>query len=256
MRPQSPAPVAPLGNGHGRPGRSPDDDPLTSPSFPAINTSDSRSYRTRRSNSQPGTSRPNGYPVQSPAAQSPASTTQASPRQSSAHAASDAPAANPYGSYVSAPQPAYQQPGYSEPAYPDAPSRGRTGPDYSGYPAAPPSATAGSGWYSSSPLDAGGPAGPSAADGYLSAASVAGTGSPTGRHAHNGSAQRGYTGIDYSNLRYDDPVYPDAQADGLAGYAAPGQPAAQHEQRAYSGPDLGYGQDGYQGYNGYGADRR
>lgn len=79
-----------------------DDDPLTSPSFPAINTSDSRSYRTRSRSSNgngsygdrgrpvPGypdrsASAPNGHPVQ-PAA-----------------------SGNPYGSYVSAPS-------YPEPA--------------------------------------------------------------------------------------------------------------------------------------------
>ena len=101
-----------------------DDDPLTSPSFPAITTSDSRSYRTRsRSSSQPSngggrgsggygdparqlpgypdhsTSAPNGYPVQ------PAAT-------AGGHVAaqSPVPAANPYGSYVSAPQPGYPEP--------------------------------------------------------------------------------------------------------------------------------------------------
>jgi len=86
-----------------------DDDPLTSPSFPAINAADSRSYRASRSDTQPGashgpaaysepaqqfggypdaqrsTSAPNGYPVQ-PAA----------------------PAGNPYGSFVAPPAASYQ----------------------------------------------------------------------------------------------------------------------------------------------------
>ncbi len=47
--PQAPAaPISPSG-GHARLPIPLDDDPLTSPSFPAINTSDSRSYRGRRS---------------------------------------------------------------------------------------------------------------------------------------------------------------------------------------------------------------
>jgi hypothetical protein len=91
-----------------------DDDPLTSPSFPAITTSDSRSYRAKRADSQPeripayaearqqpgygAVSQPGGYPVQPSAA------------------------SNPYGSFVS--QPASHQPppetyggrGYAPPA--------------------------------------------------------------------------------------------------------------------------------------------
>ncbi len=48
--------------GRGRPGPLPgDDDPLTSPSFPAVTSADSRSYR----NPQPGTP-PGGFPVQTP----------------------------------------------------------------------------------------------------------------------------------------------------------------------------------------------
>jgi hypothetical protein len=85
-----------------------DDDPLTSPSFPAINTADSRSYRARR---------PSGSH----------SGPQTGPQPSS-------PVANPYGSYVSAPQPAFQQ---SAPARPEASAHGGYGsgqqPDGSWY---------------------------------------------------------------------------------------------------------------------------
>ncbi len=267
-RPQPAAAQAPSGNGHFRNGRG-DDDPLTSPSFPAINAADSRSYRTRRpANSQPGVSGPNGYPVQTPSQQpipaqqasalsASAPAGQKSPRQTSPRqsppAQPGAPAANPYGSYVSAPQPAYQPPTYQQASHPDTATGGRSAPDYTGHPSAPLPAPAGN-WYSA--LEPGGSGGSSATDGYLSAAGLNGAGSGTGRHAHNGSAPRGYTGIDYGSLRYDDQVYPDAQAGGLAGYAAPAQPAAQYEQYGYGGPDVGYPQDGQQGNSGYGADRR
>ncbi len=79
-----------------------DDDPLTSPSFPAINTSDSRSYRTRTraSNGNGGYGeRGRGYP--------------ADPDRSASapngHPVQPAASGNPYGSYVSAPS-------YPEPA--------------------------------------------------------------------------------------------------------------------------------------------
>ncbi len=222
------------------PGGPADDDPLTSPSFPAINAADSRSYRTRRSASQPGIqdasrypagpdhiSRPDGYPVQSPAPQ-PAGQ---DPLVSSPRTPSASPAANPYGSYLSAPS-AYQQPGYPDPA-----AASHAGADYPGYPT--PEMPAGNGYYPAV-----------AADGYLPAAGLDAAAPATGRHAHNGSTARGYTEIDYSSLRYDDPVYPDSEASGLVGYAAPA-PGRQYEQRGFDGSELGYGQDGYQDYSGY-----
>ena len=243
-----------------------DDDPLTSPSFPAINASDSRSYRTRRSStSQPGMagpsgyppssdriSRPDGYPVQSPAPQS--SGRHAGPQaaaQSTAPPAppapSGTPAANPYGSYVSTP-PASQPNGY-----PDAPASNRPAADYPGYPAA--QQATGASWYPPPAFGNGGPAGTPAADGYLPAAGVGAAGAATGRHTHNGSAS-GYAGIDYGSLRYDDPPYPDADGAGLIGYAASRQPARQYEQNGYATPDLGYGQDGYPRNPGYGSGGR
>ena len=260
-QPQAPAAPVEAGNGHSWNGRPADDDPLTSPSFPAINTADSRSYRTRRSAaSQPGgadqtrypagrdrisrpdrTSRPDGYPVQSAAA--------ATVPPAAKPASSGAPAANPYGSYVSAAQPVHSPHGYPEAAAPSLP-----GTDYPGYPiAAQPTIGTGT-WYSTAALEAGA-AVPSAADGYLPAAGNGTSGAGSAGHVHNGSAPRGYAGIDYTSLRYDDPAYPDPSAAGLVGYAA-SQPTAQYEQPGYSGPDLGYGPDGQQGYPGYGADRR
>jgi hypothetical protein len=114
-----------------------DDDPLTSPSFPAINTSDSRSYRTRSGNGSYG-DRSRGYP--------------AGPDRSASapngHPVQPAASGNPYGSYVSAPR-------YPEPAsaHLDPAAYG------TGY-AAGQQAVAAANWYSSTD---GGPA----IDGYL-----------------------------------------------------------------------------------------
>jgi hypothetical protein len=251
QRQQLPAAQIPPSNGHARPSAPDDDDPLTSPSFPAINAADSRSYRTRRSanGQQHGTganrypagpdrsSRPEGYPVQSAAPQA--------PQAQSAPSPSGTPAANPYGSYVAAPPP------YPAPGYPDPGTASRTPLDPPGYPAASQAAAASS-WYPPSAFEAGGAAGSAAADGYLPAAGLGAASQSTGRHAHgrrqNGSLPRGYAEIDYNNLRYDDPAYPDTEAAGVAGYAAPGAPTRQYDQQGYGGSDLGYGQDGYSGY--------
>jgi hypothetical protein len=252
QRQQLPAAQVPAGDEYARPGGTADDDPLTSPSFPAINAADSRSYRTRRSaNGQPGStgpnrypagpdriSRPEGYPVQSPAAQA---------RQAEAPPSPSAtPAANPYGSYVSAPS-AYQGPGYPDPG-----AASRAPVDPLGYRAAS-QPTAAGGWYQPTAFESGGAAGSAAAaDGYLPAAGLGAASQSTGRHAHgrtqNGSMPRGYAEIDYNNLRYDDPVYPDAEAAEVAGHAGAGAPTRQYEQRGYGGSDLGYSQDGYSGY--------
>jgi hypothetical protein len=204
-----------------------DDDPLTSPSFPAINTSDSRSYRTRSRSSSPralpapggsgsgnysepprqlpaypdhSTSAPNGYPVQ-PAARA------------------ALPAANPYGSYVSAAPPTYPEPAS---AHLDAAAYG------SGY-AAGQQAAAATNWYGGS-TETG-----QAIDGYLPA--------PV-----NGN---GYSPADYG-ISYQAPVYQGGgQVAPSGGYGQPG-PAGPYDQGGYRGPDAGYGQDGYEAYPGYG----
>jgi hypothetical protein len=170
---------------------------------------------------------PDGYPVQSPAQ----ALSQPSP------GSSGSPAANPYGSYVSPP------PAHDGRGYPDAAAASRAPADYG---------------YLSAAQDAGSsshyPA--TAADGYLPAAGLGATGPATGRHAHNGSAQRGYGEIDYGSLRYDDSAYPDTETTGLVGYAAPTAPTRQYDQRGYGGPEPDYSQDGYPGYSGYGSDGR
>ena len=277
-RPPAPT-AAPYSNGHGR-GRG-DDDPLTSPSFPAITTSDSRSYRTQRSSSGQHTrppaaqgtghqyidyssaprraaSQPDGYPVQqaAPPAEAPAqpaTSRRARHRSPAAPAASAAPpaapptnpAANPYGSYVSdQPQPGYSEPsvpqsGYASAGYPEMPAPSLAGAAYSGYAAGQQAGSAG--WNGGQPTE-----------GYLPAAGSGGTGRGGGSHAHNGSQSRGYAGIDYGSLRYDDPVYPDA-AGALPGNGSAGQHATQYDQQGYGTPDPGSGPDAYQAYPGYGA---
>jgi hypothetical protein len=237
-----------------------DDDPLTSPSFPAINTSDSRSYRARRSSgahtgphagpqtgAQPVDGRSSGgfarppvqYPgPQSPAAQMPAPQMPVSPPPTRQLP----PVANPYGSYVSAPQPGYQG---GAAAHQDVPSYG------GGY-----GQPADGSWHGA------------AASGYLPAA-----GYPTGSYVTNGnghngnghngnryaggdqqaavSGGNGYNGIDYQNLTYQGNDYPPGPPI-PGGYAPQDQHAGQHDQRGYGAPDLVSGQDGYQGYPGYG----
>jgi hypothetical protein len=181
---QPPAQSAPP-NGHGRLPGPGDDDPLTSPSFPAINASDSRSYRTRRSasrqqgvaassqqpNGRPGgqagfsgsdqftqyqtapdraISRPDGYPVQPPGMATPVSMQQPAaqaPPWPAASAQPTAPAANPYGSYVSAPQQAYAEPGYQQADSMSTPAPGVDAAVYNGgYPTGPQVASS-NGWY-------------------------------------------------------------------------------------------------------------
>jgi hypothetical protein len=279
-QPRPPASAAPPSNGRGH--GPADDDPLTSPSFPAINTSDSRSYRTRRpaaasqrsasgqharpaadqgatshqfidysSAPRRAASQPDGYPM--PSAEKPAQPA----AQASGHQSPVAPAANPYGSYVSQPQPTYAEPArpqadYPSAGFPEAPAPSLAAAAYSGYGAGHQPAPAG--WYAAPAIAPGGAQAAAQplrqpADGYLPAAGLGGNG-PSGRsHALNG--------IDYSSIRYDDPVYPEGQG-ALPGYGAPTQAtqAVQYEQRGYGVPDGGSGQDGYPGYPGYGTGSR
>jgi hypothetical protein len=224
-----------------------DDDPLTSPSFPAINASDSRSYRTRRPSSSPSSgaprnghgtgghgagsysepaqpyspypgspdrsaSMPNGYPVQPPAASAAGSPYSAGP------------VANPYGSYVKASQPGYSEPATAaKPATPAAPHLDAAAYG-SGY-AAGQQAVAGANWYAS-PLDAS-----QVANGYLPAP---GTG---------------------NGISYETSAYQNGHSAQPGGYV-PGYLAGQPDQPGYGAPELTYGQDGYPGYPGYGGSGR
>jgi len=293
-RPPAPAPASPFpaGNGHGR-GHA-NDDPLTSPSFPAVDTADSRSYRTRRSGGagQPdtsgqharpaaaqsatshqfieyssaprrATSQPDGYPVQSAPLQ--AGTPGQAAVTAAGHESPAAPAANPYGSYVSQPPPpAYsdaprRQNGSSSAGYPETPAPSLATAAYSGHAVGQHAASAG--WYAGgsaiapgSPQMAAQPLG-QRADGYLPAAGMGGNGLNGSSHVRNGSSARGYAGIDYSSLRYDDLEYPDA-AEALPGYRSAGQHGPQYEQQGYGAADPRAGQDAYRGYPGYGTGGR
>jgi hypothetical protein len=210
-----PAPPVPL-----------DDDPLTSPSFPAINASDSRSYRARRPDSQPGGTGPmpayteptrqfSAYPTAADAASSPPGGYPVQPA---------VPAGNPYGSFVSQPAASYP---------PQAPAASQPDSSYAGYTDHGQYGAADPGWYGVPPPAGGtsqGQAGP-----------ALGTG-PGGYQLTNGPDQAaGY--------------YPGYQAGPpeTAAYPQPVYPATQYEQRGYGGQEAAYGRDGYQGYPGYGA---
>jgi len=164
--------------------------------------------------------------------------------------------ANPYGSYVSASPPAYQDVAAS---HQNVPTYG--GGYISGQ-------RADGSWYGS------------AASGYLptpgyAAGDHAGNGHAGNGHAGNGhagnghsgngydvrdqrhapSAGNGYGAVDYQNLTYEGVDY--QPAPGVpGGYAPQNQQAGQYDQLGYGVPDLAYGQDGYQGYPGYGAGGR
>lgn len=220
-----------------------DDDPLTSPSFPAVNTSDSRSYRTRRSPAgqsgphtgpqgrpQPAGGRGNGS-YGEPAAQftqyPPAAQGHSQPIMQS-----PAPVANPYGSYVSAPQPAYQD---VAAAQPDAAAYGH---GYSG------NWQADGSWCAGAGSNGSGTGNGDAASGYLPAP------------AYNGSdhAGNGYPPVDYNSVTYQGAAYQagPATAGAPGSYVPQGNIGGQYDQRGYGSPDLAYGQDGYQAHPGYG----
>ncbi len=148
--------------------------------------------------------------------------------------------ANPYGSYVSAPQPAYQD-------LAPAPGRAvlrrrlRRGQQADGS------------WYGG------------AANGYLPAAGYPGGDHPAAITAANGHAANGH-GYDASG--YLPGRLPERLRSSVTARAT--RPArqrrpvtdrrasspGQYDQRGYGTPDLAYGQDGYQGYPGYGAGGR
>jgi hypothetical protein len=197
-----------------------DDDPLTSPSFPAVNTSDSRSYRTRRSDSNPGrapAAAAYGEPAQQPRAYPPTADRTISP-PNGYPAQPGAPAGNPYGSFVSQPAARYQ---------PEPPLAGPQGASYGGkhaghsqsaqsaqpaQPAQP--APAGGGWYGGD---------------YLNAPVT------------SGHDQAGYQAS-----------YQAGQPD-TAAYAQQAYPGTQYDQGGYPAQDPAYGLDDYQRYQqGYG----
>jgi hypothetical protein len=234
--PSVPAAQAPQPTGYLRTPVPLDDDPLTSPSFPAINTSDSRSYRTRR----PGAAQ--SGPHAGPQSISPYAHDAAPARPAAPVSPPSQPVANPYGSYVSAPQPVYQTPAQSQP---DAASYG------SGYPSSQP---ADGSWYGAAPtgyLPPGYTGGDYSSEGYVGG-DHNGNGNGYADSGTNGAGGNGYA-VDYPNAGYQG-YQPSPVAPG--GYGPQGQYPAQYDQGGYSAPDAAYGQDGYQGYPGYGTGTR
>jgi hypothetical protein len=63
-------------------------------------------------------------------------------------------------------------------------------------------------------------------------------------------AQGSYGAFDYQNLSYPDVDY--QQVPEADGYRQLSPHAGQFNERGYGEPDVAYGQDGYQGYPGYG----
>ena len=258
-----------------------DDDPLTSPSFPAINASDSRSYRTRRPGSQhdgspePGRDHsPAGYskpaqisppaPISQPEQQFRASGYSAPAAPDRAASAPDGypvqpPAANPYGSFVGTPPT-----GYANAATGHLDSSGYG----TGYAGSQQSAVPDASWYSADNGTGNG----AAASYYDTTYTGPGQGGGTGA-SEAGYPGNGYTGADYYDSSYGDSAYPggypaptfpaaDYQGGAFQGQPDPvsyqpnGQFAGQSEQRAIGAPEPTYGHDGYQGYPGYGGNGR
>ncbi len=197
-----------------------DDDPLTSPSFPAINTSDSRSYRTTgRADTPPGGSR--SIPAYSEPTQQFTAYPDVPPRSSSAPngypVQPATPTGNPYGSFVA-------QPAASAPQ-PPAPAQD---PGYSGYNHQPAPAASADSWYGA-PVPGSAPV-------------------PPARHQAPGDYLPG--GMPASG--YDQAAYP-AQPE-AAGYQQAGYgPGISYEQGGYGAQDGAYNRESYQGYPGYGA---
>jgi hypothetical protein len=217
---------APPARGHRTDGRSrsavvSDDDPLTSPSFPAISTSDSRSYRTRRSDSQPRSAPRDpaayGEPSQQPASRPAAAGWSPGP-DAYGQPGTGAPvpgAGNPYGSYVSQSPAAYQPPAATDPdaSNPNGfPAGGRP-------PLTPPEWPGGPARFSDGPAAT--PGLPAANGGYSA-------------------------GNPYPQTPYPDP----------ASYPQPAYRAEQHDQRGYASPDIARSLDSYQGYPRHGSPAR
>jgi hypothetical protein len=231
-----------------------DDDPLTSPSFPAVNASDSRSYRSagppsgphtgpqaasdgRRSNGRStgdrstgdrggarnGNGSNGGY-------SEPAAQFSQYPPTSQAHSQPimqpPAPVANPYGSYVSTPQPAYQDVAAAQ-------------PDTSAYGGYAGMQQADGTWYGGAAN--GTPASGDVASGYL----------PSPSYDETDQAGNGYAEVDYRGISYQGAAY-QAGPSAPGGYGPQGNLGGQYDQSNYGSPELAYGQEGYQGYPGYG----
>jgi hypothetical protein len=264
-----------------------DDDPLTSPSFPAVQAADSRSYRNRRSDTPPGGSlAPAPYPAAAP--QRPGY---------------DAPTAQYPGAQYSAPQyPAapYPEAQYPTAQYPTAPAPQAPGSQRSGQHSAPQypvgDGRSNSGAYHTDPLPSRNPYPGTAANGSAAAPAAQpahgpvtpASGNPYGSYVTPDSQQTpasGYNGygatpVNGNGLPYQAPPAPGTGQNGngywhqpdqarpqqpdyrngygqdsQAGYPANGYPAGPDNPAGYA-PDDPYGSDGYGGYPEYGAAER
>ena len=263
-----------------------DDDPLTSPSFPAVQASDSRSYRNRKSDTPPGGSRaPAPYPA-------------AAPQRPSY----DPPAAQYPGAQYSAPQyptAPYPEAQYPTAQYPTAPAPQPPAPQRSGQHSAPQypagDGRSNAGGYRTDPLPSRNPYPAPAANGSAVPAAqpahgpvTPASGNPYGSYVTPDSQQApasGYNGyaatpVNGSGMPYPAPPAPGTGQNGngywhqpdqagpqqpdyqngygqhsQAGYPANGYPAIQDNPAGYA-PDDPYGSDGYGGYPEYGAAER
>jgi hypothetical protein len=262
----------------GRPRVDPDDDPLTSPSFPRIPAADSRSYRNGRADTPPrGSSVPAPYPAPAqqfasygspapdfpgngngsrdtgpthPSAYDPLTSRDPYPASASlpptrpAPPAAPAASGNPYGSYVT-PDSQATVSDYRE--YSGAHSR-PAGNDPASYlpPARPGEAAqpSGNGYWSEQPQAPAGIPGPGA-PGYLD-----------GRAEYPDPLGAGSQPPDYGNGYSNDNGYANGNGNGYAahdpaGYPTGSYPAGPHDPPPYPPMDP-YGRDGYGGYPGYG----
>ncbi len=256
-----------------------DDDPLTSPSFPAIGTSDSRSYRTRRSDRQ----QTGSHAAPPAAAQQPAGY-QPSPQHGDAgygqaaagsgwqpgydgagaqpsgyqsqHAslppAAPPPAAASYRNHPSLPLPTGPQPVPSAVSQPlgQQPSQQASQPagnPYGSYVTDSPAS------YQQQPAPAAAPAyqgsyqyeQPLPQHGYLPAAGQYGNG-PYYHDDANGYTGNGYSTADYARNGYQ-------LGSEHASYPPPAYQPAPPSQGGYGQPEPTYGLDSTAGYPGYGA---
>ncbi len=237
----------------------PDDDPLTSPSFPRVPASDSRSYRNRRADTPPGGSRMPIPPPYPDPAQQPASYGPPAPQFSGPGGGAEL--TSPY-AYPSGPS--FHDPYAQAPSGPAAP--GATGNPYGSY-VTPDSQTVVSGY-----------------GGYQAPEYSAAEYQVPEYGSYPPPAANGETGNDYWNHQatvpgvpgQDTPSYPDLSGqfpgplspDGLgadygngyvqhdqAGYQPDAYPAGSPEQGGYAPPDP-YGPDVYGSYPEYGAPGR
>ncbi|HEX4660816.1 MAG TPA: hypothetical protein VH307_25775 [Streptosporangiaceae bacterium] len=252
----SPAPAMP----QGRPRIYPDDDPLTSPSFPRIPAADSRSYRNGRADTPPrGSSapvpylattqqfasygspgpdypgngsrdtsltNPNGYRPDPLLSRDPYPAP-ADPPPARPAPAAPAAAGNPYGSYVT-PDSQATVSGYGE--YSGAHSR-PAGNGHESYLPAESRQPAGNGYWHDQPSLSGSIADPATAS-YLDGSRQ--YPDPLGAASHRADYGSGHPAHD------------------PAGYPPSSYPAVPHDPAGYAPLDP-YGPDGYGGYPGYGA---